>query len=147
MIVDRRSGCGRSRQRLRIPIGAGSQPLELWPADATGRHLGTDTFIVKPRNGVECISAITYDGVDSHGMSVAYPGTRSPPTRWPQLRPRHADAGTPVDVLRELIDHTQVETTMGYDKVSIRRRRAAVAEVSELMVVPHGHRRPIPDRI
>lgn len=27
---------------------------------------------------------------------------------------RHADAGTPPDVLRELMGHEQIETTMGY---------------------------------
>ncbi len=27
---------------------------------------------------------------------------------------RHADNGTPVDVLRELMDHRSVDTTMGY---------------------------------
>ncbi|QHC23224.1 tyrosine-type recombinase/integrase [Streptomyces sp. GS7] len=29
---------------------------------------------------------------------------------------RHADAGVPIDVLRELMDHRQISTTMGYYK-------------------------------
>ena len=33
---------------------------------------------------------------------------------------RHADNGTPVDVLRDLMDHREVETTMGYYQVTLR---------------------------
>lgn len=36
---------------------------------------------------------------------------------------RHAEGGTPVDVLRELMDHRGVETTIGYYQVSQKRKR------------------------
>ncbi|MEV7866414.1 hypothetical protein AB0P17_09990 [Streptomyces sp. NPDC088124] len=39
---------------------------------------------------------------------------------------RHADAGVPVDVLKELMDHRLVHTTMGYYRVGEERRREAV---------------------
>lgn len=114
----------------------------------SGRHLTTDTFINKLRRWVDGIPAITYDGVDTNGMSVAYP--RDKITAYAlrhSYAQRHADAGTPVDVLRELMDHLHVDTTMGYYKVSMKRRRAAVAAVSELIVDRNGRRRPAPDRI
>jgi hypothetical protein len=40
---------------------------------------------------------------------------------------RHADAGTPVDVLKELMDHRSISTTMGYYQVSLKRKQAAQA--------------------
>jgi hypothetical protein len=51
---------------------------------------------------------------------------------------RHADAGTPTDVLRELMDHRSIETTAGYYTVSMKRRRHAVAALSAHVVDRHG---------
>lgn len=42
---------------------------------------------------------------------------------------RHADAGVPVDVLRELLTHVSVQTTMGYYSISLKRKRQAIAVV------------------
>ncbi|MFE9381122.1 tyrosine-type recombinase/integrase [Streptomyces sp. NPDC006855] len=39
---------------------------------------------------------------------------------------RHADAGVPQDILRDLMDHRSANTTAGYYKVSLKRKRAAV---------------------
>jgi hypothetical protein len=53
---------------------------------------------------------------------------------------RHADAGTAVDVLRELMDHRSVETTMIYYVVTQERRRAAVEQVAPMRVDRNGNR-------
>jgi integrase len=45
---------------------------------------------------------------------------------------RHADAGVPVDVLKELMDHVSVTTTMGYYKVSLKRKQQAIRSVGPL---------------
>lgn len=47
---------------------------------------------------------------------------------------RHADAGVPVDVLRDLMDHKSISTTMGYYDISLRRKREAVATIAALTV-------------
>ena len=52
---------------------------------------------------------------------------------------RHADAGTPVDVLRELMDHRAVDTTMGYYQVSLHRKRQAIATLSKFTLDRHGN--------
>jgi hypothetical protein len=44
---------------------------------------------------------------------------------------RHADAGVPVDVLRELLDHDSMDTTRIYYRVGAQRRRDAVDTVSK----------------
>lgn len=53
---------------------------------------------------------------------------------------RHADAGVPVDVLRELMDHRNLHTTQGYYQVGQQRRRDAVDRVAALQFDRHGNR-------
>jgi integrase len=56
---------------------------------------------------------------------------------------RHADAGTPVDVLRELMDHRSIDTTMGYYQVSLKRKAEAVRTVGALSVDRDGNPSPL----
>jgi len=55
---------------------------------------------------------------------------------------RHADAGTPVDVLKELMDHVSVTTTMGYYQISLKRKQQAIRAVGPLATDAAG--RPAP---
>lgn len=55
---------------------------------------------------------------------------------------RHADAGTPVDVLKELMDHVSIGTTMGYYQVSLKRKADAVRTIGALTVDRDGSPRP-----
>ncbi len=55
---------------------------------------------------------------------------------------RHADAGVPVDVLKELMDHRSVQTTMGYYRVSLRRKQQAIRSVGSLAVDADGNPTP-----
>jgi hypothetical protein len=47
---------------------------------------------------------------------------------------RHADAGTPPDVLKELMGHERIETTMGYYRIPQKRRREAAELVGSLVI-------------
>src|SRR5262249_61372050 len=49
---------------------------------------------------------------------------------------RHADAGTPVDVLRDLMGHRSMATTQGYYSITAKRTRAAV---DALAAFPFDH--------
>ena len=53
---------------------------------------------------------------------------------------RHADAGVPVEVLRELMSHRKLETTSGYYRIGETRRREAVDRVAALQFDRHGNR-------
>ncbi len=53
---------------------------------------------------------------------------------------RHADAGVPIDVLRELMDHRKLDTTSGYYSVGQSRRREAVDKVAAMQFNRHGQR-------
>lgn len=58
---------------------------------------------------------------------------------------RHADNGTPVDVLKELMDHKDINTTMGYYKVSMRRKHDAVRTMSKYATDRFGNPAPFAD--
>lgn len=60
---------------------------------------------------------------------------------------RHADNGTPVDVLRELMDHRDINTTMGYYRVSLKRKKQAVQLLSRHTVDRHGSPAPFADEL
>ncbi|MFE7268458.1 tyrosine-type recombinase/integrase [Streptomyces sp. NPDC057592] len=53
---------------------------------------------------------------------------------------RHADAGIPVDVLAELMDHDSLESTRSYYRVKEVRLREAVERVTQLQFDRHGTR-------
>lgn len=53
---------------------------------------------------------------------------------------RHADAGVPVDVLRDLMNHRQLSTTQQYYRVGEERRREAVERVTTMQFDRHGNR-------
>ena len=52
---------------------------------------------------------------------------------------RHADAGTPVDTLKELLGHDTVRTTLGYYRVTAKRKRAAQDRLGPLQIDTRGH--------
>jgi integrase len=53
---------------------------------------------------------------------------------------RHVDAGTPVEVLKELMGHDCLNTTSGYYRISAERKRKAVNAVIPLQVTSSGGR-------
>lgn len=53
---------------------------------------------------------------------------------------RHADAGTPVDTLKDLLGHDTVRSTLGYYRVTTKRKRDAVDRLGPLQIDARGHR-------
>ena len=53
---------------------------------------------------------------------------------------RHADAGVPIDVLAELMDHRKLDTTTGYYRIGEDRRHEAVDRVAAMQFDRHGNR-------
>ncbi len=58
---------------------------------------------------------------------------------------RHADAGVAVDVLRDLLDHRSSATTLGYYRVTLKRKRAAIRLVGQFSLDRYGNIAPITD--
>ncbi|GFG62525.1 hypothetical protein MKUB_00150 [Mycobacterium kubicae] len=53
---------------------------------------------------------------------------------------RHADAGVPIEVLRELMSHRKLDTTSCYYRIGETRRREAVDRVTAMQFDRHGNR-------
>jgi hypothetical protein len=53
---------------------------------------------------------------------------------------RHADAGTPVDVLKDLMGHRSMTTTQGYYSITAKRTRAAVDALAAFQFDRNGNR-------
>ena len=61
---------------------------------------------------------------------------------------RHADAGTPVEVLAALMGHTKLSTTQGYYRVTHKRKRKAVDQLASLQLNNSGEQaRPTLQRL
>jgi integrase len=61
---------------------------------------------------------------------------------------RHADSGTPIDVLAELMGHRHLTTTQGYFRVTDKRKRKAVDTLAALQVDRDAKRtRPVVERL
>ncbi len=61
---------------------------------------------------------------------------------------RHADAGTPVEVLAALMGHNKLSTTQGYYRITHKRKRKAVDQLAGLQVNRSGERaRPAVQRL
>ena len=81
--------------------------------------------------------------VDGHTVTrqVPFPRETITPYCWRHTyAQRHADAGVEVDVLCELLDHTNVAATQRYYHVSKARQRRAVDRVTSMQFDRHGDR-------
>ncbi|MEV7691359.1 tyrosine-type recombinase/integrase [Streptomyces bungoensis] len=151
------------RRRRRLPITASTaQAVRAWrkrrdqlqtslpPAGAdylfpaltplaTRRHLHTSYLSETLRHWAHSIPALHAEGTDSAGAPL--PFDRSLIYAYAfrhSYAQRHADAGTPLDVLCELMDHKSVRTTQRYYTVSLQRKREAVSKLSAHVVDHQG---------
>lgn len=97
------------------------------------------------RTWVDAMPSLDSPERDAEGLPVPFPRELVNPYAFRHsFAQRHADAGTPVDVLKELMGHTAITSTQGYYRVTARRRRSAVDALAALQVDRHGRRiRPL----
>jgi hypothetical protein len=127
------------------PTGADHLFPALTPL-ATRRHLYTSYLSETLRHWVDSIPHLHAEGIDPAGQPLnfdrsliyAYAFRHS-------YAQRHADAGTPLDVLCELMDHKSVRTTQRYYTVSLKRKREAVTKLAAHVVDYHGRPSPCSD--
>ena len=128
----------QQRVRARFP-GTPVGELKLLPTDRRNPHGRTAitafTFGFAHRVWVTKMPVLrTSDGIEFDKRRVflyAYRHTYAQ---------RHADAGVPIDVLRELMDHRKLDTTRQYYSVGEERRREAVDRVAAMQFDRHGNR-------
>lgn len=123
----------------------------LFPSPQQRRHqslgyLGTGAFGRVFRDWVRRIPVIDSELLGSDGRPLPFDRALIfPYALRHSYAQRHADAGVAVDVLKELMDHTSIQTTMGYYSVSLKRKVTAVAKVGSLAVDASGHPAPFAD--
>ena len=106
-------------------------------------HLGAGCVGRAFRAWVERIGTIDGELLGPDGHPVAFDRSLiAPYALRHSYTQRHADAGVPVDVLKELMDHRSVQTTMGYYRISLHRKAQAIARVGSLAVDANGNPSP-----
>jgi integrase len=124
--------------RQRFP-GISSTELRLFPRptmNPRGVHpFSSATFGKNLRTWIDALPRLDSDRFAPDGAPVPFAraGINAYSFRHTYAQ-RHADAGTPPDVLRELMGHEKIETTMGYYRIPQKRRREAAEIVGNLMV-------------
>ncbi|MEU9230677.1 site-specific integrase [Streptomyces massasporeus] len=106
-------------------------------------HLMSNNFSAALRTWVDNLGALDSDVLDAEGNVIPFDRSLIYPYAFRHtFAQRHADAGTPVDVLRDLMDHDDPKTTMGYYRVSLERKRRAVKTLSLMVTDRHGTAAP-----
>ena len=103
------------------------------------QSVGTETLDRQLRGWVDDLEVL--DGPERAPDGQAIPFDRAlihPHAFRHTFAQRHADAGTPVEVLQELMDHTSLATTQGYFRISMERKRAAADRVSRFRQDRYG---------
>ncbi|WP_329154737.1 site-specific integrase [Streptomyces sp. NBC_01456] len=102
-------------------------------------HLMSNNFGVGMRTWVDNLDTLDSDAMDAEGNVIPFDRSLIYPYAFRHsFAQRHADAGTPIDVLRDLMDHDDPKTTMGYYRVSLERKRKAVKTLSLMVADRHG---------
>jgi integrase len=128
----------QDRVRAQFP-GTPPAELRLLPAarcNPDGRKPMTiDMFEGRHREWVDGLGPLrTRDG------AAADPAKITPYAYRHTYAQRHADAGVPIDVLAELLDHRNLNVTRGYYRVGEDRRRDAIDKVTAMSFDRHGNR-------
>jgi integrase len=126
------------RQTLKTP--ARSRTF-LFPATKHGHDacIDADTMARMLRRWVDSLPELLTDTVDKDGQPLPFDRSRVFAYAFRHTyAQRHADAGTDLHTLRDLMDHKSADTTLGYFKVSVQRRRSAVETMRKHVVDRYG---------
>ena len=108
-------------------------------------HLTTTELGRALRDWVRSIPEIHSDVAGPNGQPLSFDRSQIYPYAFRHsYAQRHADAGVELDVLRELLDHRSVDTTMGYYKVTSKRKREAVETMRHMVIDRTGKAAPAP---
>lgn len=132
----------QTRVRAAFP-GTSPGRLVLFPRplkNPAGTHpIGTAHLQRAMRAWVEALPRLDAPEHDSAGRPVPFPRDVVTPYAFRHsFAQRHADAGTPVDTLKELLGHDTVRTTLGYFRVTAKRKREAQDRLGALQLDAAG---------
>ncbi len=140
-IHEREAGIIRAQQ-ARVAAQFPTTPrrlLALFPRPLTNpdgtRPVRTSQLQRAMRQWVNVLPRLDAPEPDAAGQPVPFPRDAiTPYTFRHTFAQRHADAGTPVDTLKELLGHDTVRTTLGYYRVTAKRKREAQNRLGPLQL-------------
>jgi integrase len=129
---------------IRKTISTSSQEYLFPGSTIAEKHLSSNGLSSAIRTWVRGLEALNSDEIDSNGDPVPFDRSKIHPYAFRHsYAQRHADNGTPVDVLRQLMDHRSIQTTGGYYTITADRKRSAIETVGKLAIDKDGAPAPI----
>ncbi|TDK88348.1 site-specific integrase [Mycobacterium paragordonae] len=128
--------------RKRIPT---SSQQYLFPGSTINEnHLSSNGLSAAIRTWVRGLHSLHSGEIDPNGDPVPFDRARIHPYAFRHsYAQRHADNGTPVDVLRQLMDHRSIQTTGGYYTITADRKRNAIEAVGKFTIDKDGRPAPL----
>ena len=118
------------RSRLVLPARARNYLFPAATNDALDGYLRPARFGEVLNERVDGIPELHSEALDSDGNRLPFDRNLIYPYAFRHsFAQRYADAGVRVEVLKDIMDHVQVSTTMGYFKVTLARKREAVETI------------------
>ena len=115
------------RAGLRLPETTRGWLFPAMTDRASRGHLATNKLTSVTRGWIDAIPALHGDLPGPDGTPLPFDRSLIFPKAFRfSYAQRHADAGVPVEVLKELMDHRDISTTQRYYSVSLKRKREAI---------------------
>ena len=129
---------------VRRTISTSSQEYLFPGTKIVEKHLSSNGLSTAIRKWVRGLETLHSDEVDTGGEPVPFDRSKIHPYVFRHsYAQRHADNGTPVDVLRQLMDHRSIQVTGVYYTITAERKRSAIETVGKLAIDKNGAPAPI----
>jgi integrase len=131
-------------KEIRKTIPTSSQEYLFPGSTIAEQHLSSNGLSSAIRTWVRGLESLHSGEIDSNGEPVPFDRSKIHPYAFRHsYAQRHADNGTPVDVLRQLMDHTSIQTTGGYYTITAERKRSAIETVGKFTIDKNGTSAPL----
>jgi len=129
---------------IRKTIPTSSQQYLFPGSTINEKHLSSNGLSHAIRTWVRGLPSLHSGEIDQNGDPVPFDRTKIHPYAFRHsYAQRHADNGTPVDVLRQLMDHRSIQTTGGYYTITADRKRSAIETVGKFTIDKNGKSAPL----
>lgn len=131
-------------KQIRKTISTSCQEYLFPGSTIVEKHLSSNGLSSAIRTWVRAIESLHSGEIDPNGDPVPFDRTKIHPYAFRHsYAQRHADNGTPVDVLRQLMDHRSIQTTGGYYTITADRKRSAIETVGKFTLDKDGRSAPL----
>lgn len=132
------------RRRAQLPTAPSTRqwlfPSPLLRSRQARGHLIASSIGVSFRDWIDSIPTIDGELLGPDGTPLPFDRSLiTPYVLRHSYAQRHADAGVPVDVLKDLLEHRSIQTTMGYYSVTHKRKQQAIRAVGSLAIDASGN--------